>query len=113
MTNDNILTIIKGVRKILTPQTAWTRHVPARNKHNQPVIPYDPSATCYDIVGAIMVIAERTNLKASQFNALMYLRKYTNGMEIGRWNDAQGTTHDDVLKLLDTAIHDLDQPQST
>ena len=102
-----ILRIIEGVRKILTPPSAWTRGVPARNKHNQVVIPFDSTATCYDIVGAIMCIAERLNLKGMQHHTMMYLRNFTNKQEIGRWNDDRKNSHDDMLLMLDKAITQL------
>lgn len=107
MSKVDILRLLEGARTILTPPSAWTRHVPARNKHNQPVIPFDNTATCYDIVGAIMVIADRAQLKAQQHNTIMYLRTFTDGKEIGRWNDEKGRTHADVLTMLDKAITQL------
>ncbi len=115
----HLLKLLITARIILSDRRKWTTRTAARNAHDIPTYPTDKDAVCWDILGAVMVAADRLDLKDVIHMANIHLRQILLTMAsrssyygIGSWNDMPNRTHDEVLAFLDAAIHNLD-PSST
>jgi hypothetical protein len=106
------LEIYLGAKEILSSADKWTKGVFARYKDGQPCEKsyYDPGAVCFCLSAAL-------NISSRQFVRRCDIKQLTRAVEelaidmpadaddkIVYFNDAETTTYEDVIRLLDTAI---------
>jgi hypothetical protein len=102
-TEPTVLDILTSARAILTEPTSWTQGVYARDENGESIEPYEDEATCFCLWGALKAAASRFPTSVHWGAQLAVY----NSIEIGdipSFNDAAGTTHADVLNVLDAAI---------
>ncbi len=100
------LDVLKGARELLSDEKRWTKGALARDKDGHETgIAVDPDAVCWCAYGAI----EHCNKEG--YGAEIAMNRVVRGLgwpSIGAFNDADSTTHADVLALFDRAIASLE-----
>jgi hypothetical protein len=99
------LQVLQEARYLVADPAHWTRLMPARDAKGLFVLPTDPGAVCFCIVGAIMRAAGSDRSPAFQeaHGALRDAIAPIQGIGFG-FNDNPKTTHADVLRAIDRAI---------
>lgn len=94
---------LERVRELLSDRKRWTKGTYARTGNNRDVDVFDPKAAKFCILGAIRrVNGTYTQEAADAFDSL------TDDDPAG-FNDKRGTTHTDLLAVIDKAIAAADQ----
>lgn len=108
--------IIQNIRAKLSDESRWTKGEFARNARGEVIDRDHPEATCWCLMGAYL--SESPGIVVEDGMSLTDIRKQMR--EIGRvqevlhrsvyggslveFNDAEATTHDDIMGFLDFAI---------
>ena len=101
--------ILRNAKILLTDQRYWTKKAIARDAHGNKVNPCHPSALQFSVEGAIARCSNKYGFQPPFFMALLDSITAEVGVpSSGEFNDLY--THQDVLMLLDTAIHRLEHP---
>lgn len=98
---------LRELRALLTPPERWTKTAQARDAHGHVVGPNHPTATCFCILGGIKKVELDPLIRGDIRDHLMInIERRFNGRfhGIDDFNDAEDTTHEDVLNLIDYAI---------
>lgn len=96
---------LKKIRELLTPDEHWVSEQWATDGRGYPVLPTDPTATCWCLLGAAMAVVfvpmALTALLATLEKTLV---EQDNPLaeDLAAFNDKRG--HAAVLKLLDDTI---------
>lgn len=110
------LNFLTGIRELLTNPKKWTKDVEARLEDGSHTHATDPKAVCFCLQGAAIKVAcpgdsqehAQAGLKARALTALLQeYRAFNSGPKesvVWMFNDAEGRTHADILKFLDTRI---------
>jgi len=117
MTNDQLRLIIQNARDYI--EEGWTQRAMARIGNGFGIDPVDPRATCWCLVGALRRATHFSNTMSFTENAFARSRRAFSqaynyleplipyGEDMIGFNDAEETTQEDVLKVLDTALKRL------
>ena len=114
--------ILRGQRELIDESGRWTRGTLARNLLNEAVLPLSERALRWSLVGSIApVLLEHLGPRAAQtdwqrlydhtvaalWEALPEDHPRTPRMvsDLDGFNDFVGTGHDDVLELIERALH--------
>lgn len=105
----NVIEALNRARFVLKEPENWTVGEGARNVLGNAVHPSDRSACRWCLSGAIARVAHPIEFSAAceALQAVMISRQYRSGYSVVDWNDANGRTHEDVLKLIDDTIAHL------
>lgn len=87
--------------KIATPER-WTQYKVARNTRGGYVDPLNPEATCWCSVGAL--VAVRADRYGPLYSRAVKALSIAAGYNIERFNDADETTHHQIVGVFDRAI---------
>ena len=108
---------LNAMRNLLVAPERWTKSLSARNASGDIERPTSPSAACWCIVGAsIRAHNDLRNSHAVADDALDRLDRASPappGRGIVWFNDLDGTTHADILAVLDRAIELAKQEGTT
>lgn len=109
-----VLDELRELRKLLEDPRRWTKGTFARNIEGFEVSASNPDAVCWCLEGAIAKIVG-DEIAASDEGSIFYTPLFNviaaclstaeiEGSGIAGFNDAEDTTHQDVLNLLDGAL---------
>lgn len=106
-----------SVRELLTPESSWTKDMPAKDKYNNSIMCIDPNAVCWCLSGALFkTISDKffvgnfhydefLSTQSELLNVISKSYEFTNSFNrIADFNDSRDTTHRDVLNVIDLAI---------
>ena len=93
--------ILIGARALIAEPENWCQDVSARSSINRAVDPDDPAACRFCALGAIIRVG---GYSEARYAATTLLDDEEMEMGVTVFNDAPGTTHDDILALFDRAI---------
>jgi hypothetical protein len=101
--------VLKAARALIADPKHWTQGELARDADGNPEDEYQPEAVCFCSVGALMRAARVVgdDLNEARFGAFTQVGNITldlRGLTIVEFNDAEDTTHADVLAVFDKAI---------
>lgn len=112
---DELTALIKTLSLIEAPES-WTRGTYARAADGQSIDRYSPDAVCFCLQGAYnRAVRETVNPAGGPFSAREMvlnqrikdaLRMQAGMVDLTLYNDAPGTTHQDVIKCLNRTIDD-------
>ena len=106
------------VLELLSVESRWTKGAYAKNNNSAPVPIYDTSAVCYCLLGAINRIYGDSQLylwalSGEEEKAINQLSNAignfpnnpdsSKSSHITKFNDNDGTTHEDVIRVLEKA----------
>jgi hypothetical protein len=108
------LEILKGARELLSDPTRWAKGYYAYTADGQQTSPVTPEAACFCVWGALDKVTG-TFFGPDAFAAGMYLgNQLPEGWpSLANFNDAEETTHADLLALFDKAIESAALSQAT
>ena len=101
------ITYLRKMRTLLSDPEHWTKGVYARNKDGKHVYAVSEEAQSFCMVGAMRVVTQEVD------DAIVQVRRTLNPFippspsgdnDIVFFNDNPATTHDDVMKVINTAI---------
>lgn len=91
-------------------ETGWCRGADARDCQGHAVEACDPSAAAWSLVGALFVVSERGDAdRASLRDALWAISGVIPDASLEGWNDADGRTRAQTLRMLAHAQTRLDE----
>lgn len=97
--------ILTGVRELLADPAHWTKGVLARNADDFEVEPRDPRAACWCLAGAVTKVAgDYIVIPILDDVAMKHGAVESDNCPFVELNDADETTHEEILKVLDEAI---------
>lgn len=100
-----IISVLRKVKVLLDGGKRWTHFTMARNKRKQPVKPYADEAVSWDIIGAVIRVAENIALGDEVLLALAHTLKQSGWRNsLMDYNDADSTTWKDVERLVTITI---------
>lgn len=98
---------LSPLRDLLSDPTHWTQRVEAKNSLGLQVLPNDPNATCWCLLGGIYKSLPHGRFHAIELLALAIDPESTDFDDtIAEWNDDPHRTHTQVLSLIDKVNHD-------
>jgi len=103
----NTLDVLEAARRLLADEKNWTKGRLARTSDQVPALVHGPDASCFCVMGAVEHAGGlRTNFDAKDHAVEMLEAVVSEGYYtcIEDFNDADETTHEDVLQLFDRAI---------
>lgn len=96
-------TDLQQVRDLLADPKRWTQGSYARDADGNPLSYRHPDAVCLCLDGAVIEIAGDT--EGARYTEMQaHLEAQNDGNNYANFNDAEDTTHADVLAFLDKAI---------
>lgn len=96
-----------AMRDLFAEEGTWTQGVLARRADGRRAVdPQNPDAVSWCVHGAV----ERFDSADIRNVLRAVLRAVLGNRRLADWNDAPGRTRADVLDLIDTALHDLKNP---
>ena len=94
-----------GTKAVLDSPKKWTKFEYARDKDGYEVESDDQSAVCFCLVGAINHVAKGKGIDGGYRPTALKNVIVGNGfIYITAFNDADSTTYEDVIRVLDEAI---------
>ena len=105
-------TLSKTSHLIKDPKN-WTKDTYAKNKNNEEVSPEDPTAVKYSLMGAVWKVCKtdfinsKHHAEITQNHIEEMLEKENLHENTEDFNDAPGTTHQDVIHILKKTITNL------
>jgi hypothetical protein len=102
------LRLLVDVRDLV--DQGWTQGADARDLGGRAVDPWDPAATSWSILGALVAVLEREaattgELPIEQVAAALYaIADVVHVDSLEEWNDAHAQSREDVLCTIDGAI---------
>ena len=104
MKSVDVISHLSAMRNLLADEKRWTKSVSARNADGDIELPTSPSAVCWCVVGA-SIRAHDDLRNASQvaddaLSLLDHVVMAPNGHGVVAFNDAEETTHADVLAVI-------------
>lgn len=95
-----------AVRAVLTLESAWTKGVAAINECGEPVPTHSDEAVCFCLYGAArrIVINHARDPNSEVISFIMEHLKVAGYGNFAEYNDAETTTHQDVLDFIDALI---------
>lgn len=112
---------LRRMKELLQSPDSWTKNAMARNARGQGCSATGPEASCWCLLGALVVVEEDDagpgNITArdtawSAIQHAIHARKDESCLDVTRiidWNDDPRVTHSDVLDVLDTAAANLER----
>jgi hypothetical protein len=97
--------ILVDARNLLLFSENWTKGTMARNAQGITCESKDPYAKKWCLLGAISKESQIQN--PSMHSAIAAIQTAAGGMSIIGFNDLRATTHEDVLRVLQTAIEQV------
>lgn len=109
MTKTTELDVLQGARELLADEAKWTKGVMARREDGVQVSAEDPRATCFCAFGAISKVAPQAPYATAfdircRADKALYAVLPEGFSSVEDFNDADETTHADVLALFDRAV---------
>jgi hypothetical protein len=101
----------KSAKQILLEAAAiiragfWTQGCTARTKHGFPTGSVDPGAVSWCALGAVYKVGNQQDAVRAAIHQLRSTIGDT--LAIGKWNDSEGQTADNVADALELAAHNL------
>lgn len=95
------LTVLREMRELLSDESRWCKGYGARDEHGFEVGSNDPEACSWCLLGAHQSVA---GVHQNTSQSWIYLCDFVPGGCPIEFNDAGGTTHADVLDVLDRTI---------
>jgi hypothetical protein len=102
------LRLLKDVRVLVA--RGWTQGADARNADGDEVEPWDPEATAWSLLGAIVAVLEHEAETSGELpleevaGALYAIADVIHVESLAEWNDTLAHSQDDVLETLRRAI---------
>lgn len=95
-----------AARAVIADPAHWTRGVMARDSRGLSVLPNEPEAFCFCMLGALRKVVGKFNPSGEHKSFLRdAIQAYTcKSMPIGDFNDDDTHGHDDVLQVFNMAI---------
>jgi hypothetical protein len=87
----------------------WTQHAESRDAAGAAVDPWQPSAICWSLLGALVAALEEQTDSGDDLplqelaDALDALALFVDSDSLADWNDDPARTQDDVLRVLNAA----------
>ena len=87
----------------------WTQHAESRDAAGDAVDPWQPTAICWSLLGALVAALEEqadsgNDLPLQELaDALDALALFVDADSLADWNDDSARTHDDVMRALEAA----------
>ena len=87
----------------------WTQHAESRDAGGDAVDPWQPAATCWSLLGALVAALEEQTDNGDDLplhelaDALDALALFVDADSLAEWNDDPRRTRDDVTGALDSA----------
>jgi hypothetical protein len=87
----------------------WTQRAESRDAGGDAVDPWQPTATCWSLLGALVAALEEQadsghDLPLQELaDALDALALFVDADSLADWNDDSARTHDDVMRVLNAA----------
>jgi hypothetical protein len=108
----NLLAELISLRSLLSSREAWTQHIMAKSKDGLPVLPTDPRAKCWCLVGGCEKVSSQPGQLIQQLCSIRSSRNFKLDsiearLTVASFNDEYDTTHEDILILIDAAIMEL------
>lgn len=100
--------VLKKSRRLISAPQNWTKGVYARDANGKEASATSPSAKSFCIIGAINKVVERGTVNAAAHNALINAMPGTYPT-ITQFNDAEETTHADIIAVIDAAIESIQE----
>lgn len=102
---EHLLKVLEATRGLLQPPTAWIKGHTTTAADGHPVGYWDPRACRFSLEGALLRVGyiSRTEISPA-YNHLKGIIHPKRIVSLANWNDAEGTTHQAVLHLLNRAI---------
>lgn len=99
----DVISHLSAMRNLLADPKSWTQGASARNKWGGVELSFSPSAVCWCLIGASARIDGRLFSDMRSIDAM--IRALPDGFsDVVAFNDAETTTHADVLAVIDRAI---------
>ena len=112
---NEVLSVLKGARELLSDPERWTRGAFARDRKGGPVTPFNPRACQWCVTGAINATSSIGCACANRGAALALWKTLVERGDhtrlVAQFNDDPCTAHADVLALLDATIERLEGEQ--
>lgn len=108
--NKTVLTTLTEARALIDSPEKWTRGAFARNSKGEKVEVYDPNATCFCVLGALIRCESESVdfLKTARPLRKAFIELGTPAADFEQtlpgFNDSIATTHEIVLTAFDKAI---------
>lgn len=100
-----LLSQLKQIRSLLEDPNNWIQGLSAVDKNGIELDANHPDACKFCLYGAALSVAEWDTVEgAVLFNSLERACGVYPNFGLGSWNDAPNRTHQDVIKVIDTAI---------
>lgn len=96
--------VLIEVRKLISKPENWTKHVAARDLDFEKVPSSSPRACRWCIIGAVYKVVNNDLLARIRITDIL---GRVLGGHVDAWNDADETTHQDVLDLFDKTIAEM------
>jgi hypothetical protein len=100
--------LLTGARRLI--QQGWTQHADARAADDTPVSPWNPTATSWSLLGALVASLEQLAAYLGEpaaisdlARACIKLSDILDADSLEQWNDAPGRTADEVIDALGSA----------
>ena len=117
-THPQIKNILLRTLSIIENPDNWTKNYAARDKNDKYISAEDPKAVKYCLLGALWKASSQlfpveTKARAREEatykikNILYKLDRKYKDLNLGVFNDAPETTHEDVITILNTTIESL------
>lgn len=100
--------VLVNARKILSKEENWTRGSYARDADGHKVYVDSSNAACFCSIGAVATSAS-PKLSDEYLSALEALGAVVEPMPVIAFNDAESTSHKDVMAMFDLAIESLEE----
>jgi hypothetical protein len=112
-----VITFLEGVRRRLTPPSAWTQAAYARRVSGISCTGADRAASCWCLLGAIdaerHATATRSLVSQLATSAVTKTVKVRDaGLTLAGWQDAPERTHEDILAAIDATLARLRAPET-
>lgn len=98
------LSILKAARELLTPEGAWTQGAWARDDTQRSVDLNDEGACSWCLMGALGRVHGSFPVPGEIIAKLRGIAAYPFNESAVDWNDTDGRTQSEVVRLLDRAI---------
>lgn len=114
MTDRNkIIELLKAAKTTISDPKNWIKGTFSANEYDVPVFDIDPSACKWCAAGAVRHHFYKNDKFMKIYNVHYdairelnnSLERYNDIIDIVEFNDAEKTTHEDVMKLFDRTIH--------
>jgi hypothetical protein len=103
--NAEVADVLRKAREKISDPARWTKGEFARDVHGKGLNNgCDPTATCYCALGAVEAVVNAPFFSMNAHSVVTALNACVNGDSIADINDADTTTHADILAAFDRAI---------